>query len=320
MAEAMTEMTVVPVPAGTLTEADYEALIDAMLPSGGTEVAPPVEIAVEPEKPAIVAETALAQSPKAKPPRVCKICGHADGNSVGRIKLGRIIQIEKGGLKVFGIEPICTPCVEHLPPEERKKIGKIGYLISVVGLENGKIYAARDARAYWAAWKASEVEPLEVRRDRYGMLLCGVPRCRLCSNDELAVRFTIVKNAEGERQVAGVCRDELAVLTEVGVQNIRLFSYQSAVAELDRRNRENASKTAPPPKQPEPPEVTEIAVEPEKSAVATEVKSQLTRAEREARRWDRRRKLALAVGNTRFGAGKRHKGGQKGGNGGGKKR
>jgi hypothetical protein len=312
MAETMEAL--VPVPAGTLTDEDYERLLDAM-PSL-TEVALPIKVAAEPEKPAseIVIETAPVQLPKAKPPRACKICGHVDGNSVGRIRLGRIVKILKDGLQLLQVEPICNGCAEQLSPEERAKIGKIGALISVVGVENRQVYAARDdTLAYWTAWKAGEAEPLEVRRDKYRMVLCGVPNCRLC-HDELAVRFTIVKRADGIRELAGICREQLAILAKVGVQNIRLFAYQSAVAELDRRNREDASKTAPPPKQPE------IAVESEKPAVATEVKPQLSRAEREARRWDRRRKLALAVGNTRFGAGKRHKGGQKGSNGGGKKR
>jgi hypothetical protein len=301
MAEAMTETTVVPVSMGTLTDEDYERLIvAAMLPSGGTEVVPTVEIAVEPEKPAIVAETALVQPPKAKPPRVCKICGHADGNSVGRIRLGRIAQIEQDGLKLFHVEPTCNPCVERMSPEERKEIKKIGYLISVAGAENTQIRARAAAVAYWKSVVAGTAEPLQARRDAQGKVLCGVPDCKLCRDGGLATRFTVIRTAEGRYEVAGIGQKQFMILLEGGaLRYIQLFDYyRSAAFEAERRQKKAAGESVPPPKQPEPaPIAATPVVESEKPALASQpvpVKK-LSRAEREARRRSRRARLAASL-------------------------
>lgn len=323
-------MSVVPVSAGILSDEDYERLLDRLLDAmpSLTEVAK--SIAVEPEElvdPIVVAskfEPVIVTEPATeapKPKRICSKCGHADGNSVGRIKLGRIVEVERDGLRLFQVEPACNVCVEKMPPEEKAKIRKIGFLISEVGLANRQVYAERDALAYWTEFKAGAAMPLQARRNAEGRIICGVPNCRFCHDDSaLVARYVVVKNGD-KREVAGFCREQFAAMIKAGaLRSIQLFDYRGAQFEINRRNKKDADEAASLPKQPEPSAVTEIVVEPEKPAVATEAKPQLTRAEREARRWDRRRKLALAVGNTRFGAGKRHKGGQKGQNGGGKKR
>lgn len=312
---------VVPVPMGTLSEDDYVDLVLAAMPSKKTEVVK--STAVEPEKPAdliVVASEPEPATEAPKPKRICSKCGHADGNSVGRIKLGRTVEILRDGLKLWGFEPICNPCAERMSPEERRHLMKIGALYGIVGVRNAAIRAQAAAVAYWTAVKAGSAEPLQARRDEKGRVLCGVPGCKFCHDDSaLVARYVVVKNGD-KREVAGFCREQFAVLIKAGaLRSIQLFDYRGAMFEINRRNKKDA-EVASLPKQPEPPAVTEIVVEPVKPAVAIEVKPQLSRAEREARRWDRRRKLALAVGNTRFGTGKRHKGGQKGQNGGGKKR
>jgi hypothetical protein len=99
---------VVPVPAGTLTDEDYEKLIDAM-PSTTTEVAEPV--AVESEKP-VDGPIVVTEAPK--PKRVCSKCGHADGNSVGRIKRGRIGRKwdNTRGIWVYFMDWLCQSCID----------------------------------------------------------------------------------------------------------------------------------------------------------------------------------------------------------------
>ncbi|MFA5413402.1 MAG: hypothetical protein WC348_02585 [Patescibacteria group bacterium] len=300
---------VVPVSAGlgNLTDEEYEEMVLAAMPSMTTEVAEPV--AVEPEKPV---DDPIVVTEAPKPKRVCSKCGHADGNSVGKIKLALLVQIERDGLKLWGFEPICNPCAEgRMSPEERRHLMKIGALYGIVGVRNAAIRAEAAAVDYWKAVVVGTAEPLQALRDEKGRVVCGVPNCLLHRDDEFVTRYAIVKDKDGKRAVAGICREQYAVLIKAGaLRSIQLFDYRGAQMEIERRNKKDADQVVSPPKQPEP----------KKPAVATEVKPQLSRAEREARRWDRRRKLALAVGNTRFGAGKRHKGGQKGSNGGGKKR
>ena len=296
MAEAMTETTVVPVSMGTLTDEDYETLIvAAMLPSGGTEVAPMVEIAVEPEKPTAVLETALVQPPKVKPKRICKICGHADGNSVGRIRLGRIVEVVRDGMKLLEVEPTCNGCVGRMPSEEKERIRKIGSLISVVGVENTQIRARAAAVAYWKSAVAGKAEPLQIRRDAQGKLLCGVPGCGLCHNGELATRFTVIRTAEGKYEVAGIGQKQFMILLEAGaLRHIQLFDYRSAAFEAERRQKKAAGESVPPPK-PESP--APVVAESEKPALASQPvpAKKLTRVEREARRNERRARLAASL-------------------------
>lgn len=270
---AETTEVLVPISMGDLTETDYEILLDAM-PSL-TEVAP--TIAVEPEKPVIAAET----KPKSK--RVCSKCGHHDGNSVGKIKLGQIVKVEQDGMKLLKIEPICNGCAEKLPPEE--KIDKIGRLVSVVGVENREIRILAAAMTYWTAFKAGTAEPLQARRNGNGRVLCGVSGCRFCRDDSAMVaRYVIVKNAEGKREIAGICREQFAILIKAeALRSIRLFDFRGAVMEIERRDKKDAAET---PKQHEPPAL--IVVE----AKSVPAKPKLSRAEREARRNARRAQLA----------------------------
>jgi hypothetical protein len=300
---------VVPVPVGpgSWTEAEYEDLVVAAMPSMTAEAEQTVAAPEpEPEKPA-----------EPKPRRVCSKCGHEDGNSVGKIKLGRIIEVERDGMRLLSIEPTCNVCVGKMPPEEKRKIAKIGYLISVVGVKNAAIRASAAAMAYWKSVVDGTAEPLQVRRDKNGKVLCGVPNCRLC-RDTLATRFAIVKTAEGKYEVAGICREQVAALIKAGaLRHIHLFDYRGAQMEVERRSKKAGGENTLPLKT-EPP--APVVAEPAPASQPSGPKPKLSRAEREARRWERRRRLALDVGNTRFGSGKRHKGGQKGQNGGGKKR
>lgn len=129
----MAEMTnIVPVPAGTLTDEDYEELIVAAMPSKEMEVAPTVETAVEPEKPG---------EPKKR--RVCSKCRHHDGNSVGKIKRGRLTERwdEERKIRIFFVDWFCQPCLDReaeLPELERdpRPIRKGGELIAIASMRN----------------------------------------------------------------------------------------------------------------------------------------------------------------------------------------
>lgn len=110
MAEAT---NIVPVPAGTLTDEDYEEMIVAAMPSPvETQVAPTL-VVTETEKPA-----------EARKKRICKICRHEDGNSVGRIKRGRVARRWDNlrGIWVYYMDWYCQLCLDkevELPEVER---------------------------------------------------------------------------------------------------------------------------------------------------------------------------------------------------------
>ncbi len=293
MAETM-EAILVPVPMGTLTDEDYEALIAAAMPSFvKTEVAEAVvaEIAAEPEKP--VDPIVVAVEPAKPKKRVCSKCGHTDGNSVGKIKLALLVEVVRDRLKLWGFEPICNICAERMPPEERRRLMKIGALYGIVGVRNAAIHAQAAAVDYWKAVVAAKAEPLQARRDESGKVLCGVPGCKLCRNEGLATRFAIVKNAEGKYEVAGICQKQFMILLEAGaLRHVNPFDYyRSAAFEAERRQKKAAGESVPPPKKPEPAVVAVPVAEP--------AKLKLSRAEREARRDARRERLAAEQARDR---------------------
>ncbi len=163
---------------------------------------------------------AVPETPKPKPPRVCAICQHPSGNSVGKIKRGRIAEVEHEGMKLLTLEPICEPCGEKLPPEERKRLFKAGYLISLIGEKNREMREFEAAKAYWAAVFAGTAERMpEARKTPEEMLSCGVPGCPRC-HDQVGhkVGHFVAMTIGGMPTLLGVCSFQAAALAQCGVE------------------------------------------------------------------------------------------------------
>lgn len=167
----MERPNIVPVPAGTLSEKDYEDLVVAMLSPKETVASgePVVDVTPSP---------AAEAAPKAKPPRACSKCGHPDGNSVGKIRRGRMAEKwdEERGVRAFFVEWFCQPCLDEeatLPEAERdpRPVGKGGYLIALCALRNKEEAERRavrtakeryqEAKATWRAILAGEKSFIE---------------------------------------------------------------------------------------------------------------------------------------------------------------
>ncbi|MFA5128495.1 MAG: hypothetical protein WC445_00860 [Patescibacteria group bacterium] len=228
----MAEATkIVPVPAGTLTDEDYEEMIVAAMPSPvETQVAPTL-VVTEPEKPA---------EPKKR--RVCSKCGHHDGNSVGRIRRGRLAEKwdKERGIRVYYVDWFCQPCLDReselLELEcDPRPVGKGGYLIALCGLRNkeeAERYAARTAReryqvakATWLAILAGEKPFLENVERETGCCEFGG-----CDTEVDAEVFAVVNG-----QLRRFCRLHAETLREIKVKgrnkDPRLMAWRGPEAE-----------------------------------------------------------------------------------------
>lgn len=177
----------------------------------------------EKSEPAVEAAPVAEEPNLAKPPRVCKICGHPSGNSVGKIKLGRLIEVEEGGLKLLAFEPVCDPCSEAMPDAERKKLRKIGFLYGFVGDQNRETREFAAAKAYWAAVIAGKAERMpEVRKTPEGMLSCGVPECVRCHDkSDHKVESFVVMAINGKLTLFGICGYQFAALRDSEIEEPR---------------------------------------------------------------------------------------------------
>jgi hypothetical protein len=203
--------------------------VDQVVAEGVTPEAPAAEVVVIEETVVEAAEAempepaveAVAEAPKpAKPPRVCSKCGHPSGNSVGKIRFGRIVEAkgEDGSKRRYEIAALCDGCAEaekHLPPEERKPVFKIGYLISQIDEMNAQAEAFDAARGYWER-VIQGIETPEVRKTLEGKLACGVPGCWCCKDNLAAVEHFVVLKKDGVPVIVGGCPFQAAALAKCG--------------------------------------------------------------------------------------------------------
>jgi hypothetical protein len=169
--------------------------------------------AAEAEKP----ESSIAvEAPKPKPVRKCSKCGHPSGNSVGKIRYGRIIEVVTEGAKKYEIAAFCDGCAEG-----EKPVFKIGYLISQIGDMNAQAQAFELARGYWER-VVRGIESPEVRKTLEGKLACGVPGCWRCKDNLAAVEHFVVVKIEGKPVIVGICPFQAAALAKCGAEQ-KLF-------------------------------------------------------------------------------------------------
>jgi len=197
-------------------------VVEQAAAEGVTPEAPAVEVIVVEETVVEAAESkksesaveTVAEAPKPpKPLRVCKICGHASGNSVGKIRLGKIVEVVAEGARKYEIAPVCDPCAEVMPAEERKALLKMGYLISQIGDMNAQAAAFEAARGYWERVSRGSETP-EVRKTDKGLLACGVPGCWRCEDNLAVVEHFVVLKINGVPTIIGICVSQAAALAK----------------------------------------------------------------------------------------------------------
>jgi hypothetical protein len=198
----------------------------------------------------VVAEV-VAEAPKPKPVRVCSKCGHESGNSVGKIRFGRIVEAKaEGGGKKYEIAALCDSCAEvekQLPPEERKPVFKIGFLISQIGEMNAQAEAFEAARGYWER-VVQGIETPEVRKTPEGKFACGVPGCWRCKDNLAAVEHFVVLKVNGVPTVVGICVGQAAALakceadTKLFVTKSYKLAEQKVAEEIARAKAFEAAK------------------------------------------------------------------------------
>lgn len=203
----------------------------------------------------VIEAAPAVEEPKAKPPRVCAICGHPSGNSVGKIRKGRLVKIAEDGLELLRAEPICDPCGEKLPPEEQRKLFKMGYLIGLVGERNKatREFAERQAReaaefaaakVYWAEVVSGKVaEYLPEHVENGGKLVCGVPDCTHCHNSAQPVEHFVAMMVGSRPALIGICNFQAAALAQCGVEKKNVFATTN-YGEAKRRVDEESARIA----------------------------------------------------------------------------
>jgi hypothetical protein len=175
-------------------------------------------------------------------PRVCADCGRSEGDGVGDIERGRVGRDDEGK---FIPEPLCDSCCE-IQESHGVKIRKWKILLGLVEFLNKqreedlmkreearKEQKEKDfcaAQAYWRTVSNGTAEKMsEVRKDKNGKFLCGVPDCKCRRFGDKPVEHFVVLEKPAP-VIIGVCRWRFAALRSTDVE---LFASK----ELDRCER-----------------------------------------------------------------------------------